>query len=56
MCFILTLRTNKYTNGTMSTRQHSSLSTSSQSGSALQSSIIGNVPTPATAAAGEFFL
>lgn len=35
----------------MSSRQHSSLSTSSQSGTTLPTSIIGNVPTPATAAA-----
>lgn len=35
----------------MSSRQHSSLSTSSQGGSAAPPSIIGNVPTPATAAA-----
>ena len=35
----------------MSSRQHSSLSTSSQGGSAAPPSRIGNVPTPATAAA-----
>lgn len=35
----------------MSSRQHSSLSTSSQSGATVPTSIIGNVPTPATAAA-----